>query len=130
MISVPPGIITGEYVDRFFPHKAKRILIKGNGAAFFMDSAAQELADRGLLLIGTDALSVGSSGDEAAPHKAFFQNGVSVLENLDLSDTAPGEYFLFAPPVCYDGLEAAPVRAVLIEDYIFWSKKPQNLSEV
>lgn len=121
VLEVPKGVITGEYVDRFFPKKCKRLLIKGGGRAFFMDSSAEELASRGLLLIGTDSLSVGCKGNETAPHKAFLQGGTAILENLNLTDVKSGEYFLFAPPVLYDGLEAAPVRAVLIEDYIFWS---------
>lgn len=122
VIEVPDGVITGEYVDKYFPKKCERLLIKGNGKAFFMDSSAQELADRGLLLIGTDSLSVGCKGNQTGPHKAFLLGGVSVLEGLDLSKVNAGEYFLIAPPVCYDGLEGAPVRAVLVSDHIFWSK--------
>ena len=86
-----------------------------------MDSSAEELSGRGLMLIGTDSLSVGCAGNETAPHKAYMQGGTAILEGLDLSEVQPGEYFLFAPPVLYDGLEAAPVRAGLISDYIFWS---------
>ncbi len=123
VLQVPAGVITGDYVDRFFPKSCERLLIKGGGKAFFMDSSAQELADRGLLLIGTDSLSVGCKGNQTGPHKAFLQNSVAVLEGLDLSKVEPGNYFLFAPPVLYDGLEGAPVRAVLIEDYIFWAKR-------
>lgn len=123
VIDVPAGVITGDYVDRFFPKSCQRLLIKGGGRAFFMDSSAEEAVQRGLLLIGTDSLSVGCKGNEAPPHKAFLQAGVAILEGLDLSEVKPGEYFLFAPPVAYDGIEAAPARAVLIEDYIFWSKK-------
>lgn len=123
VIQVPPGVITGEYVDRFFPQECERLLVKSGGLAYFMDSSAQELADRGIRLIGTDALSVGGRENEAAPHKAFMQNEVAILESLDLSSVKPGEYFLCAAPAAFDGMEAAPVRAVLIEDYIFWSKK-------
>ena len=123
VIEVPQGVITGDYVDRYFPKKCQRLLIKSEGKAFFMDSSAQELADRGLLLIGTDSLSVGSKGNQVAPHKAFLLNGVAIVEGLDLSAVKPGNYFLFAPPVRYDGIEGAPARAVLIEDYIFWSKR-------
>jgi arylformamidase len=121
VIKVPSGVITGEYVDRHFPEKCEWLLIKGGGRASFMDSSAKKLADRGLILIGTDSLSVGCKGNQTGPHKAFLQNGVAVLEGLDLSQVEPGEYFLFAPPVCYNGLEGAPARAVLIEDYVFWS---------
>lgn len=122
VIEVPEGVITGEYVDKHFPEECERLLIKGNGRAFFMDSSAQELAQRNLKLIGTDSLSVGCKGNQTGPHKAFLGGGVSVLEGLDLSKVKAGNYFLFAPPVLFDGLEGAPVRAVLIEDYVFWSK--------
>lgn len=122
VIEVPDGVITGEYVDKHFPEECERLLIKGNGKAFFMDSSAQELAQRNLKLIGTDSLSVGCKGNQTGPHKAFLGGGVSVLEGLDLSKVKAGNYFLFAPPVLFDGLEGAPVRAVLIEDYVFWSK--------
>lgn len=122
VIEVPGGVITGEYVDEFFPKDCKRLLIKGGGTAYFMDSSAQELAERGLLLIGTDSLSVGTKGNQVGPHRAFLSEGVAILEGLELTRVEPGEYFLFAPPVPYDGLDGAPVRAVLISDYIFWSK--------
>ncbi len=122
VIEVPGGVITGEYVDDFFPKDCKRLLVKGGGTAYFMDSSAQELVERGILLIGTDSFSVGTKGNQTGPHKAFLSEGVAVLEGLDLTRVAPGEYFLFAPPVPYDGLDGAPVRAVLISDYIFWSK--------
>lgn len=122
VLEVPAGVITGDYVDRCFPKDCERILIKAGGRAFFMDSSAQELAERGLLLIGTDSLSVGCKGNQTGPHKAFLGGGVAVLEGLDLSKVEAGNYFLFAPPVLYDGLEGAPVRAVLIEDHVFWAK--------
>lgn len=122
VIEVPGGVITGDYVDRRFPKNCKRLLVKSGGKAFFMDSSAQELADRGLLLIGTDSLSVGCKGNQVGPHRAFLSEGVAILEGLDLSQVGEGEYFLFAAPVPYEGLDGAPVRAVLVSDYIFWSK--------
>lgn len=122
VIEVPSGVITGEYVDSHFPKDCERLLIKSGGKAFFMDSSAQELAERNLKLIGTDALSVGCEGNQVGPHRAFLGGGVAVLEGLDLSEVKAGNYFLFAPPVLYDGLEGAPVRAVLIEDYVFWAR--------
>lgn len=122
VIEVPDGVITGEYVDEFFPKDCKRLLVKSGGRAYFMDSSAQELAERGLLLIGTDSLSVGTKGNQTGPHRAFLGERVAILEGLELTGVEPGDYFLFAPPVPYDGLDGAPVRAVLISDYIFWSK--------
>ena len=41
--------------------------------------------------------------------------GIAILENLDLSDIADGDYELFAFPIKLGGLEAAPCRAILFE---------------
>lgn len=72
------------------------------------------LLDRGLRLLGVDAPSVdGRDSKTLEVHRALFDRGASVLENLDLRRVAPGRYHLTAFPVRLDGLDAAPVRAVL-----------------
>lgn len=123
VLEVPPGEITGEYVNRYFPAACSRLLLKSGGKAFFMDSAAQEAAALPLCLLGTDALSVGSKGNQIKPHKAFLSKSIVLLEGLDLSLAPPGDYFLFAAPLKLAGLEGAPARAFLIADYIFWGGK-------
>lgn len=122
VVECSAGLITGEVVNRYFP-KAERILVKGNGEAFFDVTAAEELTFAGVKLIGTDAASIGAFGNEAAPHKAFLRDKTVILENLDLSRVQPGKYFLMAQPLKIKGVEAAPCRAVLIEDYLFWGGK-------
>jgi len=120
---VPPGEITGEYVNERFPQRCERLLLKGDGKAYFMDSAAEEAAALPLLLIGTDALSIGRSGNQIRPHKAFLSRNVVILEGLDLSEVVPGDYFLFAAPLKLVGLEAAPARVFLARGHIFWGGK-------
>ena len=66
VIEVPPGIITGEYVDKYFPKKCSRLLIKGDSQSFFMESAAYEALDTGMCLIGTDADSIGHGDGQLA----------------------------------------------------------------
>lgn len=122
VIGVPPGPITADYVERKFPRGEERILVKGEGFAYFMDSAAMELAMYKTKLIGTDSLSVGISGSQSGVHRAFLREGIAILEGLDLSKVEPGEYFLMAQPLKIGGAEAAFCRAVLVSDYIFWSK--------
>ena len=122
VIEVPPGVITGEYVNSHFPKKCERLLIKGDSQSFFMESAAYEAVDTGIRLIGTDADSIGKTGNQIKPHKAFLGNGVAILENLDLSAVEPGDYFLIALPVKMGAIDGAPVRAVLIDDYVLWNK--------
>ena len=72
------------------------------------------LLSRGLRLLGVDAPSVdGRDSKTLSVHRALFQGGASVLENLDLRHVTPGEYHLTAFPLKVAGLDAAPVRAVL-----------------
>ncbi|MCR5485095.1 MAG: cyclase family protein [Clostridiales bacterium] len=119
VVEINSSPITGEFVNKRFPFDSERILIKGHGEVFFMDSAAEEAAALGIKLIGTDALSVGSENDEIKPHKAFLSRGIAILEGLDLSSVEPGRYFLMAAPIKLGGLEGAPARAVLAKDIRF-----------
>ena len=121
VIEVPQGVISGEYVNKFFPKNCERLLIKGNGLCHFMDSAAYETVELGVKLIGTDADSVGRAGDQTEPHRAFLRNGVAIIEGLDLRKVEPGNYFLMAAPVKMGEVDGAPVRAVLVDDYILWN---------
>jgi arylformamidase len=74
------------------------------------------LAARGLCLLGVDAPSVDDRESKTLDtHHALFEAGASILENLDLRDVADGPYELIALPLRLDGLDAAPVRAVLVE---------------
>ena len=122
VIEVDTDRITGDYVDRVFPRRTERILIKSGGKAYFDKTGAEELSYIGCKLIGTDNNSVGSAEDQQGPHRALLGEGVTVLENLDLSQVSPGKYLLLALPVKIAGVEAAPVRAVLLDGYVFWSK--------
>jgi arylformamidase len=75
---------------------------------------ATSLAGRGLRLLGVDAPSVDARASKALEvHHALFAAGAFVLENLDLRGVAEGRYELVALPLRLDGLDAAPVRAVL-----------------
>ncbi|MCR5781754.1 MAG: cyclase family protein [Clostridia bacterium] len=97
---------------------AERLLIKSGGKAYFTGDGAAYLAGNGVKLIGTDSNSVGIHGDQVAPHRAFLSVGVDIVENLELSEVRPGRYFLSALPIKIGGAEAAPVRAVLVDNDI------------
>lgn len=121
VIEVDTDCITGQYVDEHFPRSAQRVLIKSGGKVYFDKTGAEEAAYYGIKLIGVDSLSVGCAADQTGPHKALLGEGVSILENLDLSAVKPGKYFLVAQPIKIGGADAAPVRALLLDGYIFWS---------
>jgi len=76
--------------------------------------SARELVMRGLRLLGTDAPSVDARESKSMEtHAACFDHGAWILENLDLRDVAPGAYELRALPMRIQGIDAAPVRALL-----------------
>lgn len=77
-------------------------------------AAAAALARTGLLLLGVDAPSVDERESSSLEvHHALFGNDAYVLENLDLRGVPEGRYELVALPQRLEGLDAAPVRAVL-----------------
>jgi len=78
------------------------------------EEAATWLVGGGLQLVGVDAPSVDPrTASDLAVHRALFDGGAYVLENLDLRAVPDGQYVLTAYPVLVSGADAAPVRAVL-----------------
>lgn len=123
VIEVSSGIITGQLVEDCFPRDCKRILIKSKGKAYLHETAAEVLAYLGYELVGTDGVTIESPESNGTTHRALLGKGIAILEGLDLEEVTNGEYFLIAPPVKIGGAEAAFSRAILVADYIFWSKK-------
>ncbi len=121
VLEAPGRALTGEDIDNLLPKDAKRVLLKSGGRAWLTKSAAEEIAFAGVKLIGTDALSVGTHGAQTEPHVALLREKVAVIENLELKSVKPGRYFMLAQPLKIGGAEAAPLRAVLLADYVFWS---------
>lgn len=76
--------------------------------------AIAALLRRGMRLLGVDSPSVDDrESRDLRNHHLLFDGGAYVLENLDLRDIAAGPWELVAPPLRLEGLDAAPVRAVL-----------------
>ncbi len=72
--------------------------------------------ENGIVLIGTDAPSVDpADSKELLAHRMLAAFGIANIENLHMRDVPPGEYELIALPLYLPGMDAAPVRAVLIE---------------
>ncbi len=110
------GILTGQDMEELLPHCKKRLILHGNGKAFLTSSAAQVIANSGLTLIGTDAPSIAAPFDEMRTHLELARADVAVLENLYLNGVKDGVYTLCAFPIKLSELEAAPCRAVLIDE--------------
>ena len=79
------------------------------------EAAARKVVELGITLVGTDAPSVDAlESQDLAVHRILSRGGVCILENLVLTEVPAGRYWLFALPMKLRGLEASPVRAVLI----------------
>jgi len=81
---------------------------------FISDTAARFLVERKVKAVGIDYLSVGShrhGGSEV--HKILLAGGVGIIEGLDLSKVAAGEYELICLPLKLVRGDGAPARAIL-----------------
>ena len=74
------------------------------------------IVEQGIRLIGVDFLSVERRGSPGHPvHHALLENGVVIVEGLDLGEVEPGEYDLVCLPLRILDGDGGPARAVLIE---------------
>ena len=48
-------------------------------------------------------------------HRELLKKGISILELLDLSGIAEGDYFMVALPLRLEGLDGSPARVILLE---------------
>ncbi|MCA2961097.1 MAG: cyclase family protein [Silvanigrellales bacterium] len=78
-------------------------------------SLIASLAEKGVVLVGIDTPSIDPQNSKALEsHAAVARAGLSILEGLVLSHVKPGLYTLVALPLALEGLDASPVRAVLL----------------
>ncbi len=76
---------------------------------------ARWVVDRGIGLIGVDFLSVEQKGAPGHPaHHALLENGVVIVEGLNLGDVEPGRYTLVCMPLRIVDGDGGPARAMLI----------------
>jgi arylformamidase len=82
---------------------------------YLAPDGAEYLVDKGVELVGIDYLSIEQfhSGHHRT-HRTLLAKSVVILEGLDLSVPAAGEYHLICLPLRIEGCDGAPARAVLI----------------
>jgi arylformamidase len=84
--------------------------------AYFSLPLVAYLSQNKVVLMGIDTPSVDPVDSKTLDtHHAMLAGGMAWLENLDLTQVEPGEYFLAAQPLKMMTLEASPVRAVLLK---------------
>jgi kynurenine formamidase/glycosyltransferase involved in cell wall biosynthesis len=109
------------------PRDCSRLLLRTRNSALWREGnafrpdfvaltpeGAQWVVDRGIRLVGIDYLSIERYQEpNHRTHQILLEAGVVVVEGLDLSRAAPGDYELLCLPLRLDGAEGAPARVVL-----------------
>lgn len=114
-----------EDLEALLPPEVARLLVRTDASTAegefpelwpsLTPACVSALCARGLRLLGVDAPSVDPRESKVLDtHRALFEGGGFNLENLDLRGVAQGWYELVAYPLRVEGLDAAPVRAVLL----------------
>lgn len=81
---------------------------------YLTPDAASYLVQAGIKLVGIDYLSIEKyQSREFAAHHALLSAGVVIVEGLDLSVVAPGEYEMTCLPLRIAGADGSPARVVL-----------------
>lgn len=120
------AIGAAELRDRIGAHT--RILLRTRNSTRFAASGKFEedftylapdgaalLVERGVVLVGVDALSVEQyHAGHHRSHDTLLEAGVAVVEGLALDAVAAGEYQLVCLPLRIRGCDGAPARVVLI----------------
>jgi len=112
----------GKSVDEIFPIIAPALVKKeGNpaGKAVLLDepvtvSQAEELVEKGMVLIGTTSMSI-DYGESLGAHAVLLGAGIPVIENLELDSVPPGDYIVMAFPLKFSGADGSPARVILAE---------------
>ncbi|MCP1108868.1 cyclase family protein [Ohessyouella blattaphilus] len=109
-VVIAEGEVDKERVQSLVSDGTKRLLLKGK--ATLTISGAHELVKRGVVLVGIESGSIG----DTAIHRTLLKAQMAILENADLNLVEAGEYTLVALPLKWEGIEASPVRAILIAE--------------
>lgn len=84
-----------------------------DGHPFLTREAAQQLSDRGAVLVDIDSMNIDDTDDGTRPaHTILFARDISVVEHLCGLDLVPDSgFYFYAVPVKVKGLGSFPVRA-------------------
>ncbi|HEV2600935.1 MAG TPA: cyclase family protein [Candidatus Babeliales bacterium] len=79
-------------------------------------SAAEYLVSKKVKAVGIDYLGIERNQPNHETHMVLMQHDIAVIEGLRLGHVPAGSFFLWCVPLAVVGLEAAPARAILIEE--------------
>lgn len=86
------------------------------GFVYLETTAAERLVELGVKLVGIDYLSIEKFNfEQPTTHYALLGNNVVIVEGLNLTDVAAGEYELICLPMKIKNGDGGPARVVLRE---------------
>lgn len=120
------GAVTAAELGRHEPRAGERLLLKTRNSArawweedfdegfvHIDPEAAALLAEAKVALVGVDYLSVGGMESGAETHRHLLGAGIWIIEGLDLTAVAPGDYELACLPLRLVGADGAPARVLI-----------------
>lgn len=107
-------IQTGDFILLKTKNSTENILEKD--FIYLDETGAEYLRDKKIKGVGIDSLGIERAQPGHETHKILFNAGIVIIEGLKLDRVVEGEYLLFAAPLKIKGVEASPVRAVLMAD--------------
>jgi arylformamidase len=130
VLEVPAGVntITASILEGArIPPGTLRLLLKTRNSRYWADhvndfqadfvgveaDAAEYLVSLGIKLLGIDYLSVAPYKRSRPTHEALLKAHMVLLEGLDLSRIAAGQYMLYCLPLKIEGSDGAPARVIL-----------------
>lgn len=108
------GRISPKEIEEFLQDGTKRLLIKGEDVLISRECARAAVCG-GLYCLGIEGLNICQVRETREVHQELLGAQVVILESLELSKVACGEYFLAAQPLKVHGLDGVPIRAILLE---------------
>ncbi len=124
-----PGKIRVEELEKYNIKKGERLLFKTRNSprtyespkwvedyVYIDNPAADYLAQKGVILVGLDDLTIGNSknaGSISHVHRALLSAGIYILEDCALANVPPGDYELICLPLLMYHGDAGPSRAIL-----------------
>jgi arylformamidase len=94
----------------------KREFFEKNYVAVNLE-AAKFLVEKGIKAVGIDYFSIEKYEAPGHPvHQILLQNGITIIEGLDLTDIEQAEYQLICLPLKFKHGNGSPVRAILIKE--------------
>ncbi len=114
--------VHAEDVAKARPQRGEFLLLKTRNSkdpawddnfVFVAADGATALMNAGVAGVGIDAVGIERSQADHATHKTLLSSGIVILEGLRLLDVPPGEYFMVAAPLKFEGVEAGLARVLL-----------------